>query len=71
MTRHRAGRYFTKTVLSADPDMSNTLKSEQRQTLMWLSVGVAFLLLLWLLTPVLTPFVAAIIIGYVLSLIHI
>jgi predicted PurR-regulated permease PerM len=67
MTRHRAGRYFTKTVLPADPDMSNTLKSEQRQTLMWLSVGVAFLFLLWLLTPVLTPFVAAIIIGYVLN----
>jgi predicted PurR-regulated permease PerM len=67
MTRHRASRYFTKTVLPADPDMSNTLKSEQRQTLMWLSVGVAFLFLLWLLTPVLTPFVAAIIIGYVLN----
>jgi len=67
MRRHREGRYFTKTALPADPDMSNTLKSEQRQTLLWLSVGVAFLLLLWLLTPVLTPFVAAVIIGYVLN----
>ncbi|MCM0044141.1 MAG: AI-2E family transporter [Burkholderiaceae bacterium] len=47
--------------------MPNTFKSEQRQTLLWLSVGVVFLFLLWLLTPVLTPFVAAIIIGYVLN----
>ncbi len=43
------------------------MKSEQRQTLMWLSVGLVFLILLWLLTPVLTPFVAAGIIGYVLN----
>ncbi len=41
--------------------------SEQRQTLLWLSVGLAFLLLLWLLSPVLTPFVAAAILGYVLN----
>lgn len=47
--------------------MPNTLKPEQRQTLLWLSVGVLFLFLLWLLTPVLTPFVAAIVIGYVLN----
>ncbi len=47
--------------------MSNTLKSEQRQTLWWVSLGIALLVLLWLLTPVLTPFVAAAIIGYVLN----
>lgn len=47
--------------------MSNTLKPEQRQALLWLSVGLVFLLLLWLLSPVLTPFVAAAIIGYVLN----
>lgn len=47
--------------------MSNILKSEQRQTLLWLSVGLVFLLLLWLLGPVLAPFVAAAIIGYVLN----
>lgn len=41
--------------------------TEQRQTLLWLSVGLAFLLLLWLLSPVLTPFVAAAILGYVLN----
>ncbi len=67
MTRRREGRYFTKTALPTDPHMPNTLKSDQRQTLLWLSIGVVFLLLLWLLTPVLTPFVAAIIIGYVLN----
>ena len=47
--------------------MSPVLKSEQRQTLLWLSVGVLLLALLWLLTPVLTPFVAAAVIGYVLN----
>lgn len=67
MTRRREGRYFTKTALPFDPLMPNTLKPEQRQTLLWLSVGVLFLFLLWLLTPVLTPFVAAIVIGYVLN----
>lgn len=67
MTRRREGSYFTKTALRSDLPMPNTFKSEQRQTLLWLSVGVVFLFLLWLLTPVLTPFVAAIIIGYVLN----
>lgn len=67
MTRCRKGRYFTKTAFPSDPLMPNTLKPEQRQTLLWFSVGVLFLFLLWLLTPVLTPFVAAIVIGYVLN----
>ena len=40
---------------------------ESRQNLLWLSVSLGFLVLLWLLTPVLTPFVAAFIIGYVLN----
>jgi predicted PurR-regulated permease PerM len=40
---------------------------ESRQNLLWLSVSLGFLALLWLLTPVLTPFVAAFIIGYVLN----
>lgn len=47
--------------------MSNILKPEQRQTLLWLSAGLILLILLWLLGPVLTPFVAAAIIGYVLN----
>lgn len=47
--------------------MSSVLKPDQRQTLLWLSVGVLLLALLWLLTPVLTPFVAAAVIGYVLN----
>ena len=40
---------------------------ESRQNLLWFSVSLGFLALLWLLTPVLTPFVAAFIIGYVLN----
>ena len=40
---------------------------ESRQNLLWLSVSLGFLALLWLLTPVLTPFVAAFILGYVLN----
>ena len=40
---------------------------ESRQNLLWFSVSLGFLALLWLLTPVLTPFVAAFIIGYMLN----
>lgn len=47
--------------------MSSVLKPDQRQTLLWLSVFVVLLALLWLLTPILTPFVAAAVIGYVLN----
>ena len=43
------------------------ITDEQRQTLTWLTVGLLFLVLLALLGPVLTPFVAAAIIGYVLN----
>jgi predicted PurR-regulated permease PerM len=41
--------------------------SEQRQTLLWLAVGILLALMLFLLGPVLTPFVAAAIIGYMLN----
>lgn len=47
--------------------MSSVLKPDQRQTLLWLSVFVVLLALLWLLTPILTPFVAAAVIGYMLN----
>jgi predicted PurR-regulated permease PerM len=47
--------------------MTDSPRSEHRQNLLWLSFGLAVLLLLWLLTPVLTPFVAAAIIGYMLN----
>ncbi len=43
------------------------LTHEQRQTLTWLSVGILLLVFLVLLGPVLTPFVAAAIVGYVLN----
>jgi predicted PurR-regulated permease PerM len=47
--------------------MTDSPRSDHRQNLLWLSFGLAVLLLLWLLTPVLTPFVAAAIIGYMLN----
>ncbi len=37
---------------------------EQRQTLLWLAVGILLAVMLVLLGPILTPFVAAAIIGY-------
>ena len=40
---------------------------EQRQTLLWLAVGILLALMLVLLGPILTPFVAAGIIGYILN----
>jgi predicted PurR-regulated permease PerM len=47
--------------------MTDQPRSDYRQNLLWVSFGLLFLLLLWLLTPVLTPFVAAAIIGYMLN----
>jgi predicted PurR-regulated permease PerM len=43
------------------------LKPEQRQTLWWIALGLAFCYLLYSLTAVLTPFLFAGIIGYVLN----
>ena len=43
------------------------LSAEQKQTLFWVSVWAAFFLLLWILGPVLTPFLAAAIIAYALN----
>lgn len=43
------------------------LTSRQRQTLLWTAVGVAFLFLLWLLGPVLTPFVLGAVLAYMLE----
>jgi predicted PurR-regulated permease PerM len=40
---------------------------EQRQTLLWLAVGILLAMMLVLLGPILTPFVAAAIIGYMLN----
>lgn len=41
------------------------INERQRQTLLWLAVGLALLAILIVLGPVLTPFIAAIILGYV------
>ena len=43
-----------------------TLSPAQRQTLTWLCLGLGAALLLWSLAPVLTPFVVATVLGYVL-----
>jgi predicted PurR-regulated permease PerM len=43
------------------------LKPEQRQTLLWLGVAVALCVLFYSLLPVLTPFLLAVIIGYILN----
>ncbi|WP_088281571.1 AI-2E family transporter [Ideonella sp. A 288] len=43
-----------------------TLTPTQRQTLTWLALGLVTALLLWLLAPVLTPFVVAAVLSYVL-----
>jgi len=43
------------------------LSAEQKQTLFWVSVWAAFFFLLWILGPVLTPFLAAAIIAYALN----
>ena len=51
----------------APPDMPIPTTPDQRQTLMWLAVGILLIVMLTLLGPVLTPFVAAGIIGYILN----
>jgi predicted PurR-regulated permease PerM len=43
------------------------LSADQKQTLFWVSVWAAFFFLLWVLGPVLTPFMAAAIIAYALN----
>lgn len=44
-----------------------TLTAAQKQSLAWLVIGAALALALWLLGPVLTPFVIAAVLGYALN----
>ena len=60
-------RYFTKSPCQDCPTMSLVIPPEHRQTWLWIAVGLLFVALLVLLGPVLTPFVAAAIMGYVLN----
>jgi len=46
--------------------MTTTLTRAQRHGLAWLAIAATFALLLWLLGPVLTPFVVALVLGYAL-----
>ena len=43
------------------------LKPQQRQTLFWIATAAILLWLMWLLTPILTPFVAGAVLAYVLN----
>jgi len=43
-----------------------TLTPGQRQTATWIAISLLGIVLLWLLAPVLTPFVIALVLGYVL-----
>jgi len=43
-----------------------TLSPAQRQTLAWSAIGAAAFLLLWLLAPVLTPFIVGAVLAYAL-----
>jgi predicted PurR-regulated permease PerM len=43
-----------------------TLNAAQRRSLLWLSAAAVFVLLLWLLGPVLTPFLVAAVLAYAL-----
>lgn len=47
--------------------MSPSTPSQQKQSWLWLGVGIALLALLLILTPILTPFIAAGILAYVLN----
>lgn len=46
--------------------ISMTLTTPQRQTLTWIAISLALAVLVWLLAPVLTPFVVAAVLAYVL-----
>jgi predicted PurR-regulated permease PerM len=51
---------------AAAPPIAMTLTPAQRQTLAWIVLSLAAGLLIWLLGPVLTPFVVAAVLAYVL-----
>jgi predicted PurR-regulated permease PerM len=59
--------YFTKSPFPAPSSMPLVTNPDQRQTLLWLAVGILLVVMLVLLGPILTPFVAAAIIGYMLN----
>lgn len=47
--------------------MSFSFSSEQKQSIIWLGVGLALVLLLFLLAPVLMPFIVSAILAYILN----
>ena len=59
-------RYRPRPAARAPAAPPMTLTPAQRQTLTWSAIAASALLLLWLLAPVLTPFVVAAVLSYVL-----
>jgi len=60
-------RYFTKRARLTSVSMTIFPNPEQRPVLLWLIAGIALYVLLAVLGPVLTPFLAAGVIGYMLN----
>ncbi len=48
------------------PPITMTFTAAQRQTLTWIAISVAIAVVVWLLGPVLTPFIIAAVLAYVL-----
>src|SRR5580765_633285 len=48
------------------PPITMTFTTAQRQTLTWIVIGAAIVVVVWLLGPVLTPFIVAAVLAYVL-----
>ncbi|HET7772308.1 MAG TPA: AI-2E family transporter [Burkholderiaceae bacterium] len=52
---------------SASPGMLAVMRPQTRQALFWAAVGAALLWVLWLLSPILAPFVAGVVLAYMLN----
>lgn len=62
-----AKRYFIKLTRGDAHLMPFTLTSEQKQSAIWLTLGLLLVILLILLGPILTPFIVAAILAYALN----
>lgn len=63
----RLKRYFIKPSHSSLTHMSFSFTDEQKQTLLWLGLGLLLVALLVTLGPILTPFIASAILAYALN----
>lgn len=60
-------RYFIKSIHPAPYFMPLSFTSDQKQTWLWVALGLLFIALLVLLGPILAPFIAAAILAYALN----